>query len=175
MSVVLHQSTGWLLSIPSGKQTEQLKILHSQMLHGAGIFTYIWAIFMVNVGTYSIHGASGIDSWNFLWTPEKKNIGNFPVPDMFDDTKGMWGDIVRFKGNTLSRQSHDCKFVKMPTLFSRAQRMESRTSFPRAWVAASLTRWTGMYLPVPSYRDRHRSEPTSKPSCQRWNLPTTGR
>ena len=25
-----------------------------------GIFTYIWAIFGVNVGTYSIHGASGI-------------------------------------------------------------------------------------------------------------------
>ena len=30
------------------------------MLHGAGIFTYIWAIFGVNIGTYSIHGAYGI-------------------------------------------------------------------------------------------------------------------
>ena len=26
-----------------------------------GIFTYIWAIFGVNVGKYSIHGASGIE------------------------------------------------------------------------------------------------------------------
>ena len=26
-----------------------------------GIFTYIWAIFGVNVGKYSIHGASGDD------------------------------------------------------------------------------------------------------------------
>ena len=25
-----------------------------------GIFTYIWAIFGVNVGKYSLHGASGI-------------------------------------------------------------------------------------------------------------------
>ena len=29
------------------------------MLHGAGIFTYIWAIYRVNVGKYSIHGAYG--------------------------------------------------------------------------------------------------------------------
>ena len=27
-----------------------------------GIFTYIWAMFRVNVGKYSIHGASGIDN-----------------------------------------------------------------------------------------------------------------
>ena len=26
---------------------------HTQMLHGAGIFSYIWEIFGVNVGTYS--------------------------------------------------------------------------------------------------------------------------
>ena len=30
------------------------------MLHGAGIFTYIWVIFRANVGKYSIHGAYGI-------------------------------------------------------------------------------------------------------------------
>ena len=29
------------------------------MLHVTGIFTYIWLMFMVNVGTYSIHGAYG--------------------------------------------------------------------------------------------------------------------
>ena len=38
-----------------------------------GIFTYIWAIFWVNVGKYSIHGASGNDDvtsviWcNMMW------------------------------------------------------------------------------------------------------------
>jgi hypothetical protein len=32
----------------------------SHMLHGAGIFTYIWVIYGANVGKYSIHGASGI-------------------------------------------------------------------------------------------------------------------
>ena len=32
----------------------------TQMLHGAGIFAYIWAIFGVNVGKYSIHGAYGL-------------------------------------------------------------------------------------------------------------------
>ena len=29
------------------------------MLHGAGIFTYIWVICRANVGKYSIHGAYG--------------------------------------------------------------------------------------------------------------------
>ena len=32
----------------------------THMLHGAGIFTYIWAIFGVNAGKYSIHGAYGL-------------------------------------------------------------------------------------------------------------------
>ena len=32
----------------------------SQMLHGAGIFTYIWVIYRVNVGRYTLHGAFGI-------------------------------------------------------------------------------------------------------------------
>ena len=32
-----------------------------------GIFTYIWLIFVVNVGKYTIHGSSG------LWTPLHKN------------------------------------------------------------------------------------------------------
>ena len=28
-------------------------------IHGAGIFTYIWLILMVNVGKYTIHGSYG--------------------------------------------------------------------------------------------------------------------
>jgi hypothetical protein len=34
--------------------------IYTQVLHGDGIFTYMWAIFGVNVGKYSIHEASGI-------------------------------------------------------------------------------------------------------------------
>ena len=32
----------------------------AQMLHGAGIFMYMWVNFSVNVGKYSIHGAFGL-------------------------------------------------------------------------------------------------------------------
>ena len=38
-----------------------------------GIFTYIWLIFMVNVGKYTIHGSSGI-GWFVFDSPK---IGNF--------------------------------------------------------------------------------------------------
>ena len=31
----------------------------SHTIHGTGIFTYIWLIFMVNVGNYTIHGWYG--------------------------------------------------------------------------------------------------------------------
>ena len=35
-------------------------------IHGAGVFTYIWLVFMVNVvGTYTIHGSYGV-YLNFL-------------------------------------------------------------------------------------------------------------
>jgi hypothetical protein len=43
-----------------------------------GIFTYIWAIFWVNVGKYSIHGASGYeDGRNFFQETWGKH-GGFP-------------------------------------------------------------------------------------------------
>ena len=32
-------------------------VIITQMLHGTGIFTYIWLKFMVNVGKYTIHGS----------------------------------------------------------------------------------------------------------------------
>ena len=31
-------------------------------IHGTGIFTYVWLIFMANVGKYTIHGSYGITS-----------------------------------------------------------------------------------------------------------------
>ena len=37
----------------------------TQMLHGAGICSYIWAMFGVNAGNYSIHGASQISKFHW--------------------------------------------------------------------------------------------------------------
>ena len=34
-------------------------VIKTHRIHGTGIFTYIWLIFMVNVGTYTIHGWYG--------------------------------------------------------------------------------------------------------------------
>ena len=55
------------------------------MLHGAGIFTYIWVIFRANVGKFSIHGAYGIwyskynELVNGVYKPTD-NWGHHPVP-----------------------------------------------------------------------------------------------
>ena len=35
-------------------------LCHTHTIHGTGIFTYIWLIFMVNVGKYTIHGSYGL-------------------------------------------------------------------------------------------------------------------
>ena len=40
---------------------------HTHMLHGAGIFTYIWAIFGANVGKYTMHGACGISTVDIMY------------------------------------------------------------------------------------------------------------
>ena len=45
------------MEIPAGWMGEQV---HSHRIHGTGIFTYIWLIFMVHVGKYTIHGSYGI-------------------------------------------------------------------------------------------------------------------
>ena len=46
-------------------------------IHGAGIIDYIWLIFMVNVGTYTIHGyytanqkpnkKTEVQTWQLVW------------------------------------------------------------------------------------------------------------
>ena len=41
---------------------------YTRLLHGAGTFTNIWAIFRVNIGTYSIHGAYGIYKYHTSWS-----------------------------------------------------------------------------------------------------------
>ena len=42
-------------------------------IHGTGIFTYIWAVFIINVGKYTIHGRYGtLDIWYTSHEPRKK-------------------------------------------------------------------------------------------------------
>ena len=50
----------WGLGCPvitSGSCAQATSVSHT--IHGTGIFTYIWLIFMVNVGKYTIHGWYG--------------------------------------------------------------------------------------------------------------------
>jgi hypothetical protein len=63
-----------------------------------GIFTYIWAIFGVNVGKYAIHGASGMFifitcNWN---CPSQDPIfvihGNQITRTKHGDWMSTWGD-----------------------------------------------------------------------------------
>ena len=66
-----HQPKQWTLSlreIPQIYHTLASSLMPSNMdnsmtpasshrIHGTGIFTYIWLIFMVNVGKYTVHGS----------------------------------------------------------------------------------------------------------------------
>ena len=47
------------LAMGGCKDVDMDRTYQPQMLHGARIFTYIWDIFEVNVGKYSIHGTYG--------------------------------------------------------------------------------------------------------------------
>ena len=47
-----------------------------------GIFTYIWLIFMVNVGKYTIHGSYGINAY-----------ASFICPKNHGSTLRFWGDF----------------------------------------------------------------------------------
>ena len=54
LAICRQDHVGWIPKKWLGESLYQ-----PQMLHGAGIFTYIWAIFVVNIGKYSVHGAFG--------------------------------------------------------------------------------------------------------------------
>ena len=64
-----------------------------------GIYTYIWLIFMVNVGKYTIHGSSGVwkkccvANLSFCWTPWRLylSLSSTPfLPNVFSLTNGPW-------------------------------------------------------------------------------------
>ena len=73
-----HGLTGLIIKFPQKK----MAIPRCSMY---GIFTYIWVIFGVNVGKYSIHGASGIYLWLCqpqqlrLWFWQRFRLGSFGV------------------------------------------------------------------------------------------------
>ena len=52
----------WTFDISQGYEIGHILTIsyHTQMLHGAGIFTYIYPKNHPHVGKYTIHGASGI-------------------------------------------------------------------------------------------------------------------
>ena len=55
---------GWDPPVPTGS-SKWLFFFHR--IHGTGIFTYIWLIYMVNVGKYTIHGSCGyVKIWLFI-------------------------------------------------------------------------------------------------------------
>ena len=60
LAVVSFPGRSWGMSLEKLSQNcNSNKAYRSQMLHGAGTFACIGAIYGVNVGIYSIHGASG--------------------------------------------------------------------------------------------------------------------
>ena len=53
----------------SGFFNECVDIDLTHKIHGTnGIFTYIWLICMVNVGTYIIHGLDGMECVDMIWS-----------------------------------------------------------------------------------------------------------
>ena len=56
---------------------------HTHIIHGTGTFTYVWLIFMVNVGKYTIHTFVGHESCSFKMT--------LVLPQM-DVTQGLFKD-----------------------------------------------------------------------------------
>ena len=78
---------------PGPQNWKQCTIERSQMIHGAGIFTYIWVIYGVNVGEYTIHGSSGNSSWWLI------NISQLGWDDEIPNTTGKINSVPNH---------HDC-------------------------------------------------------------------
>ena len=64
----------------------------------SGIFTYIWLIFMVNVGKYTIHGSYGLDSHDFFWTQSSRLDAGRQVGE-----GSMINPVTWMKGETTER------------------------------------------------------------------------
>ena len=54
----------------------------SQMLHVWNMYLQNWIILGVNVGKYSIHGASGIEMATFSWLVDWLQSMDFPLPSL---------------------------------------------------------------------------------------------
>ena len=77
----------WIFSVPPFLEKER----ESQTLNGAGIFTYIWLIFMVNVGKYTIHWVSGNGSVHRNWIDLFCLMSKMLVPRIICFLKKMCG------------------------------------------------------------------------------------
>ena len=75
---------------------------HPHTIHGTGIFTYIWLIFMVNVGKYTYH------TW-ILWDLNTFRFEGYYTPLAHHPTFGDW--ILRKACHFWERSSIDHLFV----------------------------------------------------------------
>ena len=66
----MQSSNSFMLSFAKFSPSYGFQLAYQEIPHCLismyGMFTYIWLIFMVNVGKYTIHGSFGIDSTYFL-------------------------------------------------------------------------------------------------------------
>ena len=101
----LFIATSFVISEPGRlQQPPSLWVYSAQMLHGTGIFAYIYHKIEPNVGKYSTHGAFGVGSLNLIALRDQRTIaglengpgskmylllqiGDFPLPCQFSDTK----------------------------------------------------------------------------------------
>ena len=126
---------------------------HTQMIHGAGIFTYIYPINDPTVGKYAIHGSSGIA------------IENGPV------------EIVAIEIDRNSEFSHSTWWFSIVMwVFQKANNVKSckilEISCKHRWSLPQNCSWLSDSSPPPKgWRSRrHRSE-AGGPHPQRWLNP----
>ena len=78
-----------------------------------GIFTYIWLIFMVNVGKYTIHGSYGIcfpGSKNLPWTGESLQASQLvSLTTAISSDATIFLDTLRWAGQVEGGEGEGCK------------------------------------------------------------------
>ena len=94
------------------------------MPHGIGIFTYIWPKFMVNVGKYSLHGASGILKAAVSPVCHRTQFAQLPSDDRSPGVSGVqsFQDVTAAVDVVLVASRDKDGFtsnVRVPMVFSR--------------------------------------------------------
>ena len=80
--------------------------IYTHGIHGAGIYTNIGGIFMVNVTIYSIHGSYGISFGQMLTRRATKRLKRFPA-SQFNGLSAFGSRLVQRHGNPFSVRNID--------------------------------------------------------------------